>query len=224
MSTIVATYLSRKPYKYAMAVNSLVVGAMGILTVLAWQNENLKKLWSANRELAIDQLQFHRLVLSIFLHSDPAHFLSNAYMFAILGFLICGYFGARVYFGMIFGLGTLIHYLSLLTYEPQVNLFGISGIVYLFAGFWLVLYVGIDRRHSLGARLVRAIGVGLVVLFPSTMEPQVSYRAHAIGFGVGLLFGMFYFLRWRGYFRKFEVEAPEESILEPSENRSTTWH
>ncbi len=209
-----------------MLLNSLVIASIGVITVLAWQNENLKNLWVANRDLAIEKLQIHRLFFPMFMHGDPAHFLSNAYMFGILGFLICGYFGVRLYFGLLLGLGAVTHYLSLLTYEPQVNLIGVSGVVYLFAGFWLVLYVGIDRRFTIGGRLIRAIGVGLVVLFPSTIEPHVSYRAHAIGFAVGSVAGILYYLKNRDYFRKFEVIKPDEPD-EPSFSPNSdvkTWH
>jgi rhomboid protease GluP len=211
-----------------MALNSLVIAAMGVVTVLAWQNETLKTFWVANRENVVDHGQLHRLIFSVFMHSDPAHFLSNAYMFGILGFLICGYFGPRIYFGLLFGLGTLVHWLSLLTYEPQVNLIGASGVVYVFAGFWLVMYVGIDRRFTIGARLIRAIGVGLVILFPSTIEPHVSYRAHAIGFAVGMVFAAYYYLKTKTYFRKFEIVKPdepeEEELPKIPDRNSQTWH
>lgn len=227
MSTIVATYLSRKPHKRAMALNALVIAAMGVTTVLAWQNESLNKLWIASRETVINQGQVHRLLFSIFMHGDPAHFLSNAYMFGILGFLICGYFGSRIYFGILLGLGTLVHYLSLLTYEPEMTLIGASGVVYVFAGFWLMMYVGLDRRFGIGARLMRAMGVGLIVLFPSTIEPHVSYRAHAIGFAAGMIFGSIYFLKRKNYFRKFEIikpDEPEEELIEVPRGDSHTWH
>jgi rhomboid protease GluP len=48
------------------------------------------------------------------------------------------------------------------------------------------------------------LGVGLVIFFPSTYNPNVSYMAHAIGMVLGILFGFAYFFINRGRFRRAE--------------------
>ena len=48
------------------------------------------------------------------------------------------------------------------------------------------------------------MGFSLIVLVPTVWDPSVSYRTHAIGFGVGVLFGVVYFLQ-----RKDALHAAE---------------
>ncbi len=212
--TVKFTYLSRKPHPSAGVVTMFFIALMSIITVLTWNNPELAQRWRASGQTIFESFELHRIWLSIFIHSDFSHFLSNAYMFGILGFLVSGYFGARILAFHVLALGPLVHVLTLGGYPPELGLVGISGVVYLLAGFWLIVYVGIDRRFSVSSRIVRAIGVGLVILFPTTFEPNVSYRAHAIGFGIGLAFGLVYFFIRRSEFRRFEIVEvePEENI------------
>src|SRR5690606_6577608 len=90
-------------------------------------------------------------------------------------------------------------------YPAQVSLVGASGIVYLLAGCWLTLYALIDRRYEIKRRLLRAVGVCLVLLFPSTYAPATSYSAHAIGLAIGVLWALTFFLKNRTHIRTSEV-------------------
>ena len=79
-----------------------------------------------------------------------------------------------------------------------------------------MLYVLIERRFSIGKRLVRSLGFVLIVFVPSVIEPSVSYRAHAIGFFLGVISGLIYFTRNRERIRQSEeidfdddMEAPK---------------
>jgi membrane associated rhomboid family serine protease len=219
MTEVVETFLSGKPRPSAKLVVMGTLALMALITVLGWRLEGLREGWVASRQTVLIEGQYLRVPVSLFLHGDPAHYLSNAYMFGILGYLISGYFGPGLYFFLIFGLGTVVHVLSLFTYPLETVLIGASGVVYIFAGFWLIMFVGIDRRFSAGARWLRAIGVGLAILFPTTFEPNTSYRAHAIGMVAGLVFGGIYFAYNRVYFRKFEVlkeiEVNDGEIFDP---------
>jgi membrane associated rhomboid family serine protease len=77
------------------------------------------------------------------------------------------------------------------------------------AAFWLTLYLLVERRTSLRDRIVRAIGFGLIVLVPTAVEPQVSYRTHALGFAAGIALGLAYFVK-----RKDELRAAERVELD----------
>ena len=79
----------------------------------------------------------------------------------------------------------------------------------LMAGFWLALYLVLERRSSLGKRLIRAVGFGVIVLVPTAFEPAVSYRTHLIGFVVGLVMAIAYFLR-----HKQRLRAAERVVYE----------
>ena len=52
---------------------------------------------------------------------------------------------------------------------------------------------------------MRAVGIVLVVLLPSTLQENVSYRTHAIGFGLGVVSAFVYFRRNRESIRAAEV-------------------
>jgi hypothetical protein len=42
------------------------------------------------------------------------------------------------------------------------------------------------------------------VLVPTSFNPNTSYRSHALGFGAGIIFAVFYFLIFKGRFRSAE--------------------
>lgn len=213
MEQVTATFLSQKPNKNAALIVAIVIACMAVTTALTWKYPDLERLWESSPQNVFNNHEYYRLPLSIFIHGDLGHFFSNMYMFGILGYLVCGYFGVSIFLFCTIALGVAVHALSLMTYEPTVTLIGISGVVYLLAGFWLVMFLGIDRRLSLGQRWLRAIGVGLIILFPTSFEPSTSYRAHFIGLVVGLIFGASYFYSRRRYFQSFEVIDLESSAL-----------
>jgi len=153
-----------------------------------------------------------RLFTALFIHSDIEHFLSNAVSLSLLSYLLYGYFGWKVFPVYIVIFSAFTNLLSLLTYPPHIRLLGASGGIYLMAGFWLTLYVGIDRRYPLGNRILRAVGFSLMVLFPTTLNADTSYRTHGFGFAVGIVFGLFYFFVHKNQMRQAEryvVEEPE---------------
>ena len=78
-------------------------------------------------------------------------------------------------------------------------------VVYLMAGFWIMLYICLERRYSLAMRCIRAIGFSLIVLIPTGYNQSTSYRTHAIGFGVGVVAAIVYFLARKARFRASEV-------------------
>jgi rhomboid protease GluP len=86
----------------------------------------------------------------------------------------------------------------------KVHLLGASGLVYLLGGFWLTSYFLIQRQHRTLPRFLRVLGIALMVFFPTTFVPTTSYKAHAIGFVVGGLFAVFYFLLRKTWIRSFE--------------------
>ena len=204
------THLSRKP-----ARESFVVALASVLLLLAaslvyWSDAfGAAHLLPASREAVFAEGEYWRLLTSLFTHADFQHFLTNAIVFGVLAFLLYGYYGPVAFPGLAIGCGALVTGLSLRTYPAQMLLVGASGVVYLMAGFWLTLYLFVERRTNLRTRIVRAIGFGLIVLVPTAVEPQVSYRTHALGFAFGVALGLAYFAR-----RKDELRAAERVELD----------
>ena len=213
---VIRTWLSRRPREGALAVALSALVILTGLTVAGWTDpEGSDLLFAASRERIFRDGELWRLLSTVGLHANPKHFLSNALFAGGLTFLIYGYYGPSA-FPFLVGAGTaLTTALSLLTYPAHVRLIGASGAVYLMAAFWLGLYMALERRHAIPMRIIRATRVALVLLIPATFEPGTSHRTHAIGFGVGLLAALIYFLMNRDLLRSAEEHYDPDADADP---------
>ncbi len=209
------TLLSQKPRDYSILIALLSILIMLFVSVLAWHDGNhLYASLAGNPEKAIVQGEYWRFVTALAVHADFKHFLSNAVLFGLFSYLLYGYFGFWIYPVAAVAMGSLTNYLALLTYAPQVRLVGASGMVYWMAGFWLTMYMLIERRYSVKRRLLHGVGVGLILLMPSALKATVSYRTHAIGLALGIGLAAVYFMANRRAIRAAEeLEYDEESAL-----------
>lgn len=205
------TLLSRKPREYSLEVAALSVLTVLVISMLAWRNgAALMPALAATSEGALEKQEYWRLVTAVAVHADLGHLFSNAIFLALFSYLLFGYFGFWVFPVLGLLLAALTNYLSLLTYPPGVSLVGASGMVYWMAGFWLSMYLLVERSVSPGKRVMRAVGIALVVLFPTTLEENVGYRTHAIGFGLGITSAFVYFQQKRESIRAAEVVEVED--------------
>ncbi|MBX2988641.1 MAG: rhomboid family intramembrane serine protease [Bdellovibrionaceae bacterium] len=170
----------------------------------------------ATEEAVFGRGELWRLWTTSWIHSDMGHLLSNSFLFFVLGYFLNGYFGWWVFPVTALVFGGLTNAAVLGTYPPDVTLLGASGIVYWLGGAWLTLYFLLNRQKSLFQRALRSLGVALVLFMPAeAFQPQISYRTHAAGFALGLLWGVLYFL-WRK--KEFRAAEVTEEILEDDEN------
>ena len=205
------TLLSRKPREYSLEVAALSVMAVLWVSLLAWRNGSaLMPALAATSARILGEQEYWRLLTAVAVHADLSHFLSNILFLAFFTYLLFGYFGFWVMPLLGLAMAALTNYLSLLTYPPQASLVGASGLVYWMAGFWLSMYLLVDRRLSFGKRVMRSVVVALVVFIPTTVQENVSYRAHAIGFGLGVVSAFAYFQRYRATIRAAEVVEWED--------------
>lgn len=203
------TLFTRRPRFFDSQLVVLWVALMAVSSWLAWQNPQLIERGAASSQAAFHQGEGWRLVTAVFLHSDLGHLLSNAYMILLLGFFVHAYFGWLIFPVAAVVAGAMVNGLTILSYPPEHQLLGASGVVYWLAGFWLVLFFLIERQRSWSSRILRVGGVGLLILFPSEFQPQVSYRAHAWGLALGVVAGLIYFLVKRRWIQAFEVVEVE---------------
>ncbi len=210
---IKSTLLSQKPRKGSLLVALLSVTVLLFVSLLCWRNPYLFKLLAGNRYQVLVEQEYWRLLTTTAIHADLTHFLSNAILFALFTFLLYGYFGFWVFPVAVAALGSLTNYLSLLTYSENIQLIGASGLVYLMEGFWLTIYVLVERTHQLKRRVLVAMGIALIVLIPSNLSPRVSYRTHAIGCGIGIIVALGYFQARKEQIRSletFQIEAVDD--------------
>lgn len=163
----------------------LVILACITLSAYAWSENNLS-LFSLRKSHVTDQAEHWRLFSALFLHKDIVHFLSNSWMLFIFGWLLYYYFKSWIFPIMSILIGALTNYFTILTHAPNVGLVGASGMVYGMAAQWLIYFVVFDKQHSYLHKISRSLAFVLIVLFPSTYDPKVSYLAHGIGFTIGL--------------------------------------
>ncbi|WP_413612639.1 rhomboid family intramembrane serine protease [Bdellovibrio sp. HCB-110] len=215
-TVIRATWLTKKPhgrgwFAAAWSVLALIAGS-----VLYWQDVAKASQWMpASRDFVFSQGEYWRLWTTLFAHADLGHLISNSLLFFIFGYFLAGYFGLVVFPITAFVLGGLTNAFVLLSYNPQVNLIGVSGVVYWMGGMWLVLYLLLDQQRTVLQRSLRSVGVALAVFMPSTaFDPQVSYRAHLIGFFIGVVSAVIYYWIKRPVFKAAivsEVIVEEET-------------
>lgn len=203
-----------------MAILSVAV-IQGVC-LLAWRNgAALLPALAATSDGVLQKREYWRLVTAIAVHADVMHFASNAIFVGLFAYLLYGYFGFWVFPALSLVMAALTNYVSLLTYPPDVTLVGASGLVYWMAGFWLTMYLLVERSVSPGKRVLRAVCLALLVLFPSSFQANVSYRTHAIGLGLGTASALAYFQLMRASIRAAEVaelEAPFDDLEEIDSN------
>ena len=165
--------------------------AVALLSLGVWQE------WLPN--LAVSQIsafksdELWRFFTAQFQHGDAKHLLNNLLPFVGIGWLLWGYFGILAFPIVPIIAGTLANFVAILTYEPRVQLVGISGTVFAMAGMWCALYIKNDNRYPVNKRILRAIGFLLILFFPFSLEQNVADRVHVLGGLIGLLFG---YLGW----------------------------
>lgn len=218
---LVKTLLSKpfNPWSYPISAGVLLVFLL--TSTFLWTQSTSAPLLTATREQVFGRHEYYRLFTTIGMHADLRHFLGNAIFFFIFGFLLHSYFGIFWFPVLSLVFGALINAITLALYPPEVTLLGASGVVYFMAGAWATLFFLIERKSHWMKRAVAAVGVSLILFFPTSYEPEVSYAAHGIGFAVGIIVALFYFnlrqekiraheyweIDWSEYFLNVQAKA-----------------
>ena len=205
------TLLSRKPREWSLEISALFLAMILGISLLAWRNgAALLPTLAATSEGVLKKGEYWRLFTAVAVHEDVMHVLSNVILLTLFTYLLFGYFGLWVFPVLSLAMAGLTNYISLLTYTSEVSLVGASGLVYWMAGFWLTMYLLVERSVGPGKRILRTICLALLVLAPSTFQANISYRTHAIGFALGAVSAFVYFQRHRESIRAAEVVEWEE--------------
>lgn len=201
---LVSTLITQKPPRTALPVALMTLAIMGVVSLFYWSDS---MGWSDQLPAVKRNIlggEWWRLITAIFIHADLGHFLSNMYMLGIFCFFIYAYFGFKLYPLWSLVAAALTNLFAILTYEPDVRLLGASGLVYVLGGTWLTLYFLIQRQYHLGGRLLRVVGIGALIFFPTSFVPTTSYRTHFIGFVFGVAMGAIFFYKNKAWIRSKE--------------------
>ncbi len=201
----VSNYLSKARYPSGKLFGIGLIVFCYFMSSLYWFDD-LGVYLSANRLKAIEDGQYWRLVSSTFIHGSLTHFLSNSMMLFILSLVTVSFYGHIFTTLYILCSGTLINYITLMSHANQeTSLVGASGVIFCLWGFWLILFFFLERQRTVLSRILRIGAVFFVLLVPTSYDPSTSYRAHYIGFFIGVIVGLVYYLVSRKRLHSFET-------------------
>jgi len=182
--------MARFPSVKSLRPAALLLGLCFLTSLMQWTDAlPINGTW-ASYETVWNQGQWWRLVTSLLTHANLAHLLSNTPLFLIFGWYLRDFFGAGIFPGAALAIGVLSNAWTLWTYPPDTELLGASGMLYGMVALWLVLYVHFETNYTHAQRIFRAVGVSLLLLFPTTFQQTTSYTAHGFGFVLGLVVGI----------------------------------
>lgn len=201
----ISNYLSKRHYLGGGLISFLIISLCLVLSLFYWdQSFPFSKELAGSAKEVFEYHHYWKLFTSTFVHGGVQHLAANSFMLGILIYFVSSFYGAFVSINLfIFG-GALINLICLSIYGGNVYLIGASGSLYLFWGFWLALYIGIETRYHLWERVLRSFGVFLILLVPTQLEATTSYLAHYVGFVLGVILGGGYFFIKRDVFKRFE--------------------
>lgn len=190
---------------------ALFITMFMILVLLGTSFVYLQNIYGASSWMAVSQdaifkrHEYWRLWTALFAHGDLPHIFSNLFLFIPFSYYLSGYFGFSFFPLAGFALGGLTNFIVIQSLPPQVSLLGASGVVYWMGGAWMTLAYLVDRREKNGKRLIRSIGISMILFLPESYKSEVSYSSHFIGFGLGMISAMIMYYIHRKQYLAAEV-------------------
>ena len=216
----VSNYLTTERFGHGLAACISVVSLCFIFSFFYWDFSSFISPYLALKGELLAKGEYWRLWSSLFVHSDMDHLLSNSLMLVFLTYFVTSFYGFLISPILSLFMGGVINYVVLKSLPADVTLVGISGVVYYLWGFWLILYILIDKHISLIRRIVKVTGLFLILLVPTTYAPNTSYLSHYFGFILGVSCGLIYYTFIHRKIAGYEVwkldPVPELENLEDS--------
>lgn len=206
----IENYLSRPRFSGGLLISFGMLALCFVFSALQW-NGYIDYIAKPSR--VFTDHEYWRLITSIFIHGDMKHLMSNSIMTIIMGYYVSTFYGFKSYPAFGIFVGIVINILVLLSFDYDIGIVGISGVLYYLWGFWFALYVKIQTHIPLSRRLMKVFIVGSFLLIPEVFEVQVSHLSHFLGFILGILLGIIYFSFAKDRILSYEkwecVEEPE---------------
>lgn len=218
---LVSTLLTRKPSENSSTWALGSAAIVTFITLIGWFYSDFGDLLPVSGQAFYQKGEWWRPWSACFAHADVGHLLSNLILFVIFGRFLNGHFGAWLFPFWAFALGGLANLVVLPSYPPEVSVLGASGVVNVLGGLWLSLFFLISRQYRMPGRLLRTLGVALLLFAPQEFRPNVAERVHVSGLFAGLLFGSVWFFVFKTKIRSYEVweeippDDPEDELPPP---------
>jgi membrane associated rhomboid family serine protease len=169
---------------------AILIFLMTAASLLSWSMSAWSDVFVITRAQVLGDHQYWRLFTAILGHGDIPHLAHNLPVYLFFAWILQGYFGWMASLLLPLLIGILSNGLTVYFYDDHIRLLGASGMIYGMVSLWLSLYVRYDRGVWWVKRVMRSAGFSLLVLFPQTYDPKISYLAHLTGFLCGLVLGV----------------------------------
>jgi rhomboid protease GluP len=200
----ITNFFYQRHYSHALIFSLIFSVIITLTTIFSWKFPEIGAQMRISHFAFFYFNEWHRAILCNFIHADLSHLLSNLYMFITLSYLVYSYLGGWVTFLIPIIFASLANIATVFFYDQHTMLLGSSTWIYALWGLWMPIYLILNRRYILPFRLVRLIGIGLIILFPTSFKPEVSYLAHFFGFLFGMIGGVLYVYWQKDFILGFE--------------------
>lgn len=191
----IKNYLTNPHYKNGVIISFVILSLCLIFSLFYWDHsQDTYKYLSANYNNVFRENEYWRLLTTTLVHANLKHLLSNSLMLYFLTYFVTSFYGSFISIFLSFLASMITNGIVLTIYGGEITLVGVSGVVYYLWGFWLILYMLLQRHLSLTRRILQVGTVFLVLLIPTEFSPSTSYLAHYVGFLVGVFFGLIYYV------------------------------
>lgn len=163
---------------------------------------------------AVYEYQIWRFLTSIFLHSGMLHLLYNLFALGLFGLLLEKKIGSRNLLIVFFSSGIIANLIAINFYSSSLGasgaIYGILGCLTILDPFMMIWSFGIIMPLFI-ASIVWIIGDLLGVFGLSS--GNIGHIAHLSGVIIGILFGLFWFRKYRTKReRKEKINIPKDYI------------
>jgi rhomboid protease GluP len=190
-------FVSNRPPYYAnlMLIVSLllVYGLMVLSSQTGHVNRAVMRTWGANHDLFVSNGEIHRLITSIFLHSDIMHVLGNIIVLFLIGGFIEKWVSSKFY---------IIHFISIGFFAASLSFYFHDGGFILGAssaafGLLGLLFFALLRKQFPRAIIPTILSIAAflsvdLVMITLHWDTYIDHTGHLAGLSFGFIYGIIY--------------------------------
>jgi len=169
--------------------------------------------WFVLNNKAVYNYEIWRFVSSIFLHGSIIHLIYNLFALLFFGVLLEKLIGSKRFLVLFFVSGIIANLISVWFYPSSLGasgaIYGILGVLMVLKPMMMVWAFGLILPMFI-AGILWIIGGVIGIFIPS----NTGHIAHLSGIGIGILFGIFLFIRKR---------KKKNIVLEIPDNYMRVW-
>lgn len=190
-------FVSNRPPYYAnlilIVLLLLVYGLMVLSSQTGYVNRAVMRTWGANHDLFVSNGEIHRLITSIFLHSDFMHVLGNIIVLFLIGGFVEKWVSSKFY---------IVHFISIGFFAASLSFYFHDGGFILGAssaafGLLGLLFFGLLRKQFPRAIVPAILSIAALLSVDLVMitlhwDTYIDHTGHLAGLSFGFIYGIIY--------------------------------